>query len=239
MNNPAEKMLLVALQLRDHRYSQTKIRNIWQEVLDVKDGSTSDLYREIAAIFDLPEFIREALNAIDYPVETLEPPLKKLDHLFDNLEFNSLGSIFIQQISDDVIRSLEQAKWIIDHPNFSKFSASELTTLNELCDELKTLFESISDIENLDVELKEFLDIYIAQLISGIEEYLTTNNVQSLKIAATSAFSVLGLERSILDAAQTTQEGVIFRTVLFKILDFIGYGNDIKQLADNLQLLTG
>ncbi|EOK5734519.1 hypothetical protein ACWOUW_004248 [Vibrio vulnificus] len=239
MNNPAEKMLLVALQLKEPRYNQIKVRQIWQEILDIDNGSTADLYREIAVIFDLPQSIREALNAVDYPVATLEPPLKKLDHLFDTLEFSSVGSVFPQHINDDVIRSLEQAKWIIDNPNFSKFSPNELSTLNELCDELKSLFDSISNIENLDSDLKEFLDIYIAQLISGIEEYLITNDVQSLKLAATSAFSVLGLERAILDAAQTTQEGVIFRTVLFKILDFIGYGNDIKQLADNLQLLTG
>ncbi|HAS6154364.1 TPA: hypothetical protein I7146_23180 [Vibrio vulnificus] len=239
MSNPAERLLLVALQLKKPKYNQIKVRHVWEEVLGVQSGSTAELYREIASVFDLPNAIREALQSIDYPVATIEPPLKRVENFFNNLEFGSVGSVFGQHINDDVVRSLEQAQWIIENPNFSKFSSSEISTLNELCDELKSLFTSISDIDGLNGELKEFLDIYIAQLISGIEEYLTTNNVQSLKLAATSAFSILGLDRSILDAAQTSQEGVVFRTVLFKILDFIGYGNDMKQLADNLQMLTG
>ncbi|MFA0511665.1 MULTISPECIES: hypothetical protein [unclassified Vibrio] len=158
--------------------------------------------------------------------------------MFSTMDFNSQGAIFAQHINDDVIRALEQVKWIIENPNLTNFNKGDITTLSELCEELKALFENISDVEDIDFELKEFLDIYIAQLITGIEEYLKNNDINKLKVATTSAFSVLGLEQSILKSAQSTDEGRAFRTVLFKLMEFIGYGNNIKQLADNIKLLT-
>ncbi|CAK2429266.1 hypothetical protein [Vibrio crassostreae] len=238
MNNPAEKLLSIILELKQPQYGTHQIRKIWKDVLDLSNRPTADLYRGIASVLDLTNAIRASLNEIDYPISTLNPSLDKIDHVFNTMDFNATGQIFSQHINDDVIRSLEQSKWIIEHPKFSHFDGEELSTLSDLCNELKSLFTNLSSIESIDSELKEFLDIYIAQLISGIESYIDTNDITDLRMAATSAFSILGLDHSILRAAQDADEGIAFRTVLLKIMDFIGYGNDIKQLTDNMLLLA-
>lgn len=236
MGNSADALLVIIKQIKDPKYKDTKARQIWKEVLNIK--STPELYRGIASVIELTDIIQNELISIHYPVETIKPSFHKINHVFNTMDFNSQGAIFAQHINDDVIRALEQVKWIIENPNLTNFNKEDITTLSGLCEELKALFENISDVEDIDVELKEFLDIYIAQLITGIEEYLNNNDINKLKVATTSAFSVLGLEKSILKSAQSTDEGRAFRTVLFKLMEFIGYGNNIKQLADNIKLLT-
>ena len=198
----------------------------------------SEIYRCIADVIDLTDGIRKDLGSIKFPLDTIEPSLIKVDKLFTSMDFSSSWSIFNQGISEDIFRALEQASWIIDNPNFSQFSRDEIKTLSGLCDELKSLFEQLSQVDGISGELKEFLDIYIAQLISGIEKYLRTNDIQSLKQAATSAYSVLGLEKELLKASQSSKEGTEFRSILLKVMQFIGYGNDVKQIADNLMLLA-
>ncbi|WP_407527755.1 hypothetical protein [Vibrio parahaemolyticus] len=238
MGNSADALLAIIHQIRDPKYKGSKAKQIWTEVLELNGQSTSELYRGIASVIELPDVIQNELISIGYPVETIKPSFQKINHVFNTMDFSSQGAIFAQHINDDVVRSLEQVKWIIENPNLTNFDKEAITTLNGLCEELKGLFENISNVEDIDAELKQFLDIYIAQLIMGIEEYFQSNDINKLKMAATSAFSVLGLEKSILKSAQSTDEGRAFRTVLFKLMEFIGYGNDIKQLADNIKLLT-
>lgn len=240
MKNPAEKLLTILTELNGPRYNGITNRDAWKDVLGMQDKPTFELYRSMANVFALPNEISLALVSIDYPISTIEPLLTKLESLFSTLEFNVNSVNFTQHLSADVFNSLQQTKWIIDNPKLSQFTTTEIKTLNELSEQLKSLFEQISNIDDAKIvhNLKEFLDIYIAQLISGIEDYISTKNINSLKIAATSAFSVLGLEPATLESSQSNEEGIEFRKLLLEILKLIGYGNDIKQLIDNFQLLT-
>ncbi|MEZ8109854.1 hypothetical protein ACED56_12290 [Vibrio splendidus] len=236
--NPATELLGLINKIIVPKYSNTKARVIWLAVLNLENEHITRLYEELSNITKLPNEIRFKLEELNFPTETIEQSLGKVDHLFKTMDFNTPGSIFAQHLSDDVQNHLKQVIWYINHPSISSFSPDEISTLGELNEQLKSLFEAISGVEDISPDLKVFLDVYIAELISGIEAYLKDHDIQSLKRAATSAITVLGLEKEILEAAQDTEFGIQFRTILLSVMEFIGYGNELKQLSDNIQLLS-
>ncbi|HAS8533405.1 TPA: hypothetical protein I7745_21140 [Vibrio vulnificus] len=236
--NPATELLGIIEKIVVSQYSNTKARVIWLSVLNLEDEHVSRLYEELSKITELPSEIRFKLEELKFPTETIEQSLGKVDHLFRTMNFDTPGSVFAQHLDTNVQNHLKQVKWYIDHPNISAFTPDEISTLGELNEQLKKLFEAISGVEDIAPDLKVFLDVYIAELISGIEAYLKNHDIQSLKRAATSAITILGLEKEVLEAAQNTDLGIQFRVILLKIMEFIGYGNELKQLSDNLQLLS-
>lgn len=236
--NPAQELLDIIVKVTVPQNSGRNARDIWLEALEIPDHMVSKLYMELSRIIDLPNEIVRVLEEINFPIDTIEQSLGSINHIFSTMDFNTPGSTLIQYLNRPTQLSLKQASWNISHPNMSAFPQSEITTLEELHSELKSLFEAISKIDEVPKELKLFLDIYIADLISNIEDYLTTRDINELKKTTTSAIIVLGLERDVLEAAQKNELGIKFRSILMKLMELIGYGNELKQLSDNIQLLS-
>lgn len=236
--NPAQELLDLILKITTPQNAGKSARSIWINVLGIQEHMVSELYGELSRITNLPNEICRALENINFPVDTIEPSLGSIRHIFSTMDFNTPGSTLAQYLDRSAQLSLKQASWNISHPNMSAFTQSEITTLEDLHSELKCLFEAISNIDEVPKELKLFLDIYICDLISSIEKYLTTRDINELKKTTTSAITVLSLEKDVLEAAQENDAGIKFRTILMKLMEFIGYGNELKQLSDNILLLS-
>ncbi|MFM5441014.1 hypothetical protein ACET9K_16320 [Aeromonas enteropelogenes] len=236
--NPAQELLDVISKATKPNNAGRSARLIWLDVFGLPEYSVSELYGELSRVINLPNEIRRVLEEINFPVDTIEPSLGRIIHIFSTMDFNTPGSTLTQYLDNSIQLNLKQVSWNISHPNMSAFTPKEITTLEELLSELKALFEAASNINEVPQELRLFLDVYISDLISSIEEYLTTRDITELKKTTTSAITVLGLERDVLEAAQKNEAGIKFRTILMRLMELIGYGNELKQLSDNILLLS-